>query len=335
MDGPPGPPRAPLPALAAAFAGLYLVWGSTFLGIKIAVETLPPLLMAGVRFFAAGLLLYAWLRARGAAAPTAAQWRAALADGALLLLLGNGLVTWAQQQGAPSGVAALFIAATPAWMVVAGWLLGGEARPGLLVLAGMALGFAGVTLLIKPDSGGGPVPWWAYAALLAAPMFWSVGSVWSRRAARPRSPLLTSAMQMLTGGGLMLLAGVLLGEGATLAARPPSLRSALACAYLALVGALVGFSLYTWLLRHASTAALSTYAYVNPLIAVFLGWAVGGEEVGANLLLAAASILGAVVLITLGRPAPPTRPAEPPPEAVEPLGPQRAPAPTGVLPETR
>jgi drug/metabolite transporter (DMT)-like permease len=296
-------PPAGVGALVAGFATVYLVWGSTFLGIKFAVETLPPFLMAGWRFVLAGSLLYLWLHLRGQRRPAPAQWWSALLGGALLLLGGNGLVTWGQQQAVPSGVAALIVGTTPIWMVLVSWLFDNGPRPGVRVVLGMAVGFVGVVLLIGPADWGGPgralLP---VLAILAAPLLWSFGSVYSRRSWSATSPLLTSAMQMMAGGALMLAAGSLLGEWSVLADRAISLRSALAFAYLTLVGSLVAFSTYIWLMRHASAAAVSTYAYVNPLVAVFLGWLLGNEALQANSLLAAGLIAGAVLLITLWRP---------------------------------
>jgi drug/metabolite transporter (DMT)-like permease len=296
-DTPPTTP-ARLPALVAGFAAIYLIWGSTYLGIKFAVETLPPLLMAGARFLTAGLVLYLVLRLRGGPAATAADWRFGLATGALLLLGGNGLVTWAQQT-VPSGVAALIVGTTPIWMVLVGWAAFGGARPAPLVAAGMLVGFAGVALLVDPAKMGGRVS--AAGAVLAvalAPVCWSFGSHYARKAGQDRSPFLASSLQMMCGGGLMLVAGTLLGEWPALAEKTVSPRSVAAMAYLTFVGSLLGFSSYVWLLRHAAPTAVATHAYVNPLVAVFLGWALGGEALSANLAAGAALVVGSVVLIT-------------------------------------
>jgi drug/metabolite transporter (DMT)-like permease len=302
MASPSAPSHARLPALVAGFATLYLVWGSTYLGIKFAVETLPPFLMAGLRFIIAGSVLYLWLRLSGAPRPTLVQWRSAVLGGALLLLGGNGLVTWGQQRGILSGIAALIVGTTPIWMVMLSWLFDGGRRPGIAIVLGMTLGFFGVVLLIHPTGWGDAerdtLP---LLAILAAPVCWVLGSLYSRRVPGGSSPLLSSALQMLAGGGLMVAAGSLLGEWSVLADRTISARSALAFAYLTLVGSLVAFSTYTWLLRVASPAAVSTYAYVNPLVAVFLGWLLGNESLEAETLLAAGLIVGAVLLITWRR----------------------------------
>jgi drug/metabolite transporter (DMT)-like permease len=299
------PPR--LPALVAGFTAVYLLWGSTFLGIKFAVETIPPLLMAAGRFLLAGTALYGVLRLRGAAAPTAAQWRGGAVTGALLLLGGNGLVTWGQQT-VPSGRAALIIATTPLWMLVLSWLFYGGGRPSGRVCLGLLVGFAGAALLVRPGSGGEGGSPAGLAALFLSPLLWSVGTLEARRNRPTEDALLTSALQMLTGGAMLLVAGTLLGEWPRLLAAGVSARSAAAFFYLSLLGGLVGFTTYAWLLRVASPAALSTYAYVNPLVAVLLGWLVAGEELGWGVLVPAGLVVGAVALITL----PPARAAATP-----------------------
>jgi drug/metabolite transporter (DMT)-like permease len=301
MDDPSCTRSARPAALLAGFATLYLVWGSTYLGIKLAVETLPPLLMASARFSLAGLVLYVVARARGAAAPTGKQWRWAVLTGALLLLGGNGLVTWGQQT-VPSGRAALIVATTPLWMVVLGWFFYQGVRPGLRVWLGLGVGFAGAALLIKPpagDAGAGSLM--GALALALAPLCWALGSLHTKATRPVDDTLMVSAMQMLAGGVLMLGMGTLIGEWPVLLTRPVSLTSLGALVYLTVIGGLVGFSTYAWLLRHASPTAVSTYAYVNPLVAVLLGWLVAGEALDSRVLLAALLVIGAVVLITLPR----------------------------------
>jgi drug/metabolite transporter (DMT)-like permease len=324
--------RASLPALVAGFAAIYLIWGSTYLGIKFAVETLPPFLMAGFRFTLAGMVLYAMLRLRGAVRPTASQWRAATINGGLLLVGGNGLVTWGQQQAVPSGIAALIVGTTPVWMLLAGWLLDREPPPRGPVWLGLIAGFAGVALLVHPGtlqtagrSG------WAVLALAAAPVCWSLGSIGSRRAGGTASLLLTSAMQMVAGGLMMIVAGTVLGEWPRLATQTVSTRSLLAFAYLTLIGSLVAFTTYTWLLRVASPAAVSTYAYVNPLVALFLGWLLGGEILDGTTLLAGLLIVGAVAFITVRR----HRPAFPPAPLDDRASPARISGPAVPVGDTR
>lgn len=293
-------PAASFSALLTGFSALYLLWGSTYLGIKFAVETLPPFLMAGGRFVLAGGVLYALLRLRGVAAPTAAQWRASVLSSALLLLGGNGLVTWGQQTVA-TGRAALIIATTPLWMVVLGWLFYRGERPSGRVWLGLAVGFVGAALLIRPAANTAESSLGGLLALALAPVAWSLGSLETRRLRPAENTLLTSAMQMLLGGVLMLLVGAGLGEVPTLLSGQVATRSVVAFLYLTVFGGLVGFSTYAWLLHVASPTAVSTYAYVNPLVAVLLGWAVLDERLDTAVLLAAALILGAVVLITLPR----------------------------------
>src|SRR5262249_32791780 len=204
MDDPSGNPRSARPlALVAGFATLYLVWGSTYLGIRLAVETLPPLLMAGARFILAGLMLYAILRLRGTPAPSWRRWGPAALTGALLLLGGNGLVTWAQQT-VPSGRAALIVATTPLWMVILNWLFYRGDRPRLRVWLGLAVGFAGAALLIKPGREGESGSLVGSLMLALAPVCWSIGSLQTRRSPPASSPLMSSAMQMLTGGMMLL-----------------------------------------------------------------------------------------------------------------------------------
>lgn len=307
MEDPPCR-RAALPAVLLGLAAIYLIWGSTFLAIKYAVETLPPFLMAGSRFVLAGLVLYAVRRLQGQPRPGLDQWRSALLTGALLLVGGNGLVTWGQQF-VHTGSAALLIATTPIWMSLLAWLFYGSPRPGLRAVLGMAVGFAGAALIIKPAPGQ-TVALWAMLAILAAPLLWSLGSLESRRSGARRDPLLTCGLQMLAGGALMLLAGTVLGEWPGLREKSISARSLGAFAYLIVFGSLIGFTTYAWLLRVASPTAVATYAYVNPLVAVLLGSACLNEPLGPDVLLAAALILGAVVLITLPRRGPAPAPAE-------------------------
>src|SRR5262245_14437423 len=243
MDDPATPRSARLPALVAGFATLYLVWGSTYLGIKFAVETIPPFLMAAARFLLAGGILYTALRLRGVAAPTLPQWRAGAITGALLLLGGNGLVTWGQQT-VPSGRAALLVATTPLWMVILSWLWYQGERPTPRLWLGLLAGFAGAALLVKPHPTEEIGSLAGLLAISVAPIAWSVGSLEARRKRPAEHALMTSAMQMLTGGGMMLVVGSLLGEWPRFFARPVATTSLIAFLYLTLVGGLVGFTTY-------------------------------------------------------------------------------------------
>jgi drug/metabolite transporter (DMT)-like permease len=310
---------APSPWLViAAFAAIYLIWGSTYLAIRFAIETLPPLIMAGVRFLIAGGLLYGWTRLSGTPRPTAVNWKAAGLVGALLLG-GNGAVTWAEQW-VPSGLAALLIATVPLWMVLLAWLRGGE-RPTAGVAGGLALGLAGIILLIGPGEllGGSHIDPVGALAILLGSVSWAAGSLYARRAPMPRAPLLGTGMEMLAGGALLLLAGFATGEGAQLHLEALSLRSALAFGYLVVFGSIVAFSAYVWLLRVVSPARVSTYSYVNPVVAVFLGWALASEPITPLTLVAAAVIVTAVALIVMqqarGRTQPTKEVAPPEPES--------------------
>jgi len=283
-----------------AFAIIYVVWGSTYLAIRFAIETLPPFLMASARFFIAGAMLYAWSRVFGGAArPTPAQWRATAVIGVLLLLGGNGLVVWAEYR-VPSGIAALIIGIEPCIVVLLDWLRPSGVRPTGRVVAGLVLGLAGLVWLVGPDAilGGGRVDFFGAVALVLASLSWAVGSIYSRHASMP-SPFLASGMQMLAGGAALLLLGVALGEPAATAWAAVSAKSVLAWIYLIIFGSIVGFSTYIWLLRVTTLARASTYAYVNPIVAVLLGWLLADEPLTLRTLVAAAVIVGGVVLITL------------------------------------
>ena len=297
----PAPPHASRTRIVLAFAAVYVIWGSTYLAIRFAIETIPPALMAGTRFVIAGAILYVWARAAGAPRPTRAHWRAAIVVGALLLLAGNGAVVWAEQT-VPSGLAALLAATTPIWMVLIDWLHHGGERPTRLTTAGLVLGLAGILVLVEPGSlGGGAVDAVGALALLAGSLAWALGSLYSRHAAMPASPLMATGIEMLAGGVMLLVAGLASGEWRHFALAAVSMRSALGLAYLITFGAIIGFTAYIWLLDVVSPARVSTYAYVNPVVAVFLGWAFAGEPITARTLIAAAVIIGAVGMIALGR----------------------------------
>jgi drug/metabolite transporter (DMT)-like permease len=257
--------------------------------------------MAGSRFLLAGGILYGWLRLRGAPRPNAGEWRDASLIGALLLLGGNGLVTWSEQW-LTSGVAALIITTTPLWMTLFGWLFFSGTRPRLLVWLGIAVGFGGVMLLVQPEPGDdSDERLWAVLAMCAAPLTWSIGSLISARQRHKDSPLLRTALQMMCGGGQMFVVGLLLGEMARFQPAEVSPRSWLSLAYLITFGSLLAFTTYMWLLRVARPSVIATYAYVNPLVAVFVGAAIGGETLTADVGLATVMILGAVAMIALSR----------------------------------
>jgi drug/metabolite transporter (DMT)-like permease len=294
-------PSASRLALASAFAIVYVVWGSTYLAILFAIETLPPFLMASLRFFTAGAVLYVWSRTiGGAAAPNRTQWRATAIVGVLLLLGGNGLVVWSEQR-IPSGIAALLVGTVPCFMVLLDWLRANGQRPTKRVVAGLALGLLGLLWLVGPDSvmGGGRADRLGAAALVAASFSWAYGSIWSRQAPMPASPFLSTAMQMLAASVALLGVSVVLGEPWQFDASAVSLRSWLGLLYLVVFGSLIAFSAYVWLLRASTPARVSTYAYVNPVVAVLLGAAFAGEALTTRMIVAAVVIVSGVALITL------------------------------------
>jgi drug/metabolite transporter (DMT)-like permease len=288
----------------AALVAVYIVWGSTYLAIRVTVETIPPLLSAAVRFLVAGAILYALTIRRGDAAgdrPRVIHWRSAAVIGALMLFGGNGLVSVAEQR-VPSGLASLVIASVPLWMVAIRVSLLGE-RVRWLETAGLVLGFGGIVLLADPfgQSGADLV---GVGTLLVASLAWASGSLFARRAPLPARPLVGTAMQMLAGGAVLTVAATAAGEWADLDVTAISLESLLGLGFLIVFGSLVGFASYVWLLRSARTTLVSTYAYVNPIVAVFLGWAILGEAVTSRTLLAGAVIVTAVALIVSARSAP-------------------------------
>jgi drug/metabolite transporter (DMT)-like permease len=302
--------RAPMLQVAIALGAVYLIWGSTYLAIRFAIETIPPFLMASLRYLVAGGMLYAWSRLRGAPRPALVHWRPAVILGGLMLLLGNGGVVWAEQR-VSSGLAALLVSTEPLWIVLFVWMRD-HGRPAGRVFAGLLLGFIGLVLLVRPGSATGGIDPLGVAAVLVASVGWAWGSLYGQRAKLPTSPLLGTAMQMLGGGGLLLLASALTGEPARFHLAAVSMKSALSLGYLVIFGALIAFTAYVWLLRVAPPVLVSTYAYVNPLVAVFLGWALAGEPITRGTLIAAAVILAGVALIS-SAPKPPSRTLTPGP----------------------
>lgn len=287
-------------ALLVAFAVIYVVWGSTYLGIRVAVETMPPFLMASVRFLIAGGLLLAFLRFRGAPWPTAYQWRVNATSGVFLLLGGNGAVVWAEQF-LPSGITALLIGIGPLFIVLTEWAWPGGTRPSLLTFVALVLGFAGVAWLAAPweTAGHGRLHVPGVIAILFACLSWGVGSIYSRHSKHGADPFLASSLQMLGGGAALSLLALLHGDFTSLDLARISPRSWLAFGYLITIGSLVGFSTFVWLMKHSTPARVATYAYVNPLVAVFLGWLILAEPIGPRTLFAAALIVAAVAIITV------------------------------------
>ena len=303
--GIPSPSASPSPGLrlALAFAAVYVIWGSTYLAIRFAIETLPPFLMAGARFLTAGSILYLLARSSGAPAPRRVHWGSAAFVGGFLLLGGNGAVVFAQQY-VPSGLAALLVATEPLWVVVILWLGRDRIRPTKGIVLGLALGFTGVAMLVGPGavpSASEPVHPLGALLVVGAALSWAYGSVRGRDLAAPSSPRQLAGMQMLCGGALLTLVGIASGELSKFDPSGISLRSLAAFGYLVVFGSIVAFSAYGFLLRNAPPARVATYAFVNPAVAVFLGWALAGEELGPRTLGAAAIILAGVVVIVTRR----------------------------------
>ena len=288
--------------IIAAFASIYIVWGSTYLAIRYAIETIPPFVMGGIRFLISGAMLYAWARYRGASRPTRLHWRNAVIAGAFLLLGGNGAVVWAEQF-VPSGLTALLVSILPFWLVIIEWVRPPRRRPSGLVLVGLMLGFLGIIVLVGPGNvgGHGDIRPLGALVLILGSLSWAIGSFWSRDAQLPESGLLTTGMEMLGGGVLLLLVGALSGELPELDINHVSRASALGLVYLITFGSLIAFTSYIWLLDKVSPAKLGTYAYVNPIVAVLLGWAVAGEALSIRTGVAAAIVICAVALITSAR----------------------------------
>ena len=288
--------------LLVAFASIYLVWGSTYLAIKFVVETMPPFIMAGARFLLAGGMLYAWARWKGAARPTGAQWRATAIIGGLLLCGGNGGVVYAEQR-VSSGLTALIVATVPLWIVVLEWLRPHGTRPTMTVVIGVLLGLAGIGILAGPGkfAGGESVDPIGTSVLIFATLSWSVGSLYSRKAKLPGASLLSTGMQMLAGGVLLSILGTATGEWSKLNWAGITMKSVLSLAYLVVFGSLIGFTAYTWLLKVSTPSKVSTYAYVNPVVAVALGWLLAGEPMNLRTVIAAGGMGTGVVFITRGK----------------------------------
>ena len=288
--------------IIAAFASIYVIWGSTYLAIRYAVETIPPFILGAARFVLSGAMLYLWARSRGSPRPTRLHWRNAVIAGGFLLLGGNGAVLWAEQF-VPSGLTALLVSILPFWLVIIEWVRPPRRRPSGAVLVGLVLGFIGIIVLVGPsDVGGrGDVNPAGALVLILGSLSWAIGSFWSRDAELPESGLLTTGMEMLGGGVLLLIVGTLTGEFSHFDIHGVSKASAVGLLYLISFGSLLGFTSYIWLLDKVSPARLGTYAYVNPIVAVLLGWAIAGERLSIRTGIAAVIVICAVALITTAR----------------------------------
>jgi drug/metabolite transporter (DMT)-like permease len=282
----------------AAFAALYVIWGSTYLAIRIVIESLPPFFMAGTRFVLAGAILYILTRVRGPSHATKSDWRKAFVVGGLMLLGGHGAVVWAEQW-APSGLTSLLVGTVPLWIALLDWVWN-RTRPSIMAVAGLMIGFAGVALLVGgvQSLGASSVDFAVAAVVVFGAFLWANGSLYSRSTERSDSQFLATALEMVAGGLLLLAASFVTGEYTRVRMDLVTARSMVAWIYLVVFGSLVGFTSYIWLLKVSAPARVSTYAYVNPIVAMFLGWALASEPITIRNVVAAAVILAAVVVIT-------------------------------------
>jgi drug/metabolite transporter (DMT)-like permease len=291
-------PASSTSLILAAFAVVYVIWGSTYLAMRVGIESFPPLLLAGSRHLVTGLILYPLLRWKTRERPTLAQWRTAIVTGCLLLLIGNGGVCVAELT-VPSGVAALLVATVSLWMVLVDWLRPGGMRPLPRVAAGIVLGFGGLALLVGPANLGGTkrIDPAGAGILVVASLAWACGSLYSKHGSLPNSPMLGVAMQSLAGGIGLWIAGFTTGEVQALHLTTISLRSWIALGYLMIFGSVFGFTAYLYILKKSTAARVGTYAFVNPVVALFLGWLFVGESITLRTVMAAAVILTAVLLV--------------------------------------
>ncbi len=288
--------------IALAFGAIYLIWGSTFLATRYAVTTIPPFLVSGTRFFVAGCALFAFARVRNRERLTWRMWRAAIAMGSLFFLICHGGVSWAAQH-VSSGVSALLMSSISMWTAILEWVRPSAAKPGSKIMISLLIGFAGIAMLvIRPEVLAGSTFGSVGAGVVLVGAFsWAAGTVLTRRMPLPSSTVLSASMQMIGGGGLLLLFAVLSGQAAKLHIGAISTQSWLAMLFLTAIGSLVGFTCYIWLLGVASPTRVATYAYVNPIIALFLGWVVGGEQLSLRSLIASVIVVGSVGTIIASR----------------------------------
>ncbi|MBZ0298901.1 MAG: EamA family transporter [Anaerolineae bacterium] len=285
--------------IIAAFAAVYLIWGSSYLAIRIAIETVPPFLSAGVRFGIAGIMLLVWARSHGQEMPSRKEWGTGFLSGAFMFVFASGGIAWATQY-VPSGITALLNATLPVWMVLLDWLVYHHARPGLPTFTGLSLGIVGLLLLIEPGPMSTASPLYGIAMLItaAAPISWAAGSLLAREKLGGRAPLVTTGMQLTAGGLLLIVLSLFSGEVHTFQLDAVSLRSSLALLYLVFGSSIVAFGSFMWLMRVEDPGRVSTYAFVNPVLALYLGSLLADEALTPRTLLAAAIILSGVLLIT-------------------------------------
>jgi drug/metabolite transporter (DMT)-like permease len=293
--------RPPAWKTLLAFAIIYFVWGSTFLAIRVGVREVPPFLLAGMRFLAAGIILYTWMRLTGDASPTLREWRSAMLLAVLIFVFDYGLLFWAERR-VPSGVAAVMMATIPVFMTLAEIIFLGTQRLSLRLAVALLVGIGGVAVLVSHAGfGEGPIDTAGAAALVVAAVSWSVASVLTRSLTLPASKSMSSAAQMLAGGVLLTLAAAAMGEFKGFHPQTVSRNGWFSLAYLIVAGSIVAFTAYVWLIHHESPTKVGTYAYVNPVVAIALGYFFGGEPVGPRTLLGTLLVLVSVVVITTGR----------------------------------
>jgi drug/metabolite transporter (DMT)-like permease len=286
-----------------ALLSLYIIWGSTYLAIMFVVETIPPFISAGIRFLISGLILLIWRTLARDPMPTRIQWRSAAIVGTLLLVGGNGLLSWSEQR-IPSGVAALLIGTVPLWLVLIEALRKGGTKPNWQSILGLTIGFAGIVVLIGPVDYTGPSGRYELAGILIcllAAFLWSLGSIYSRRAELPQSALMTTGMEMVAGSIGLFIVATLAGEWQNFSLDTISSQSMYGLVYLITIGSLIGFVSYAWLLKNAPVSLVATYAYVNPLVAILLGSALAQESLTPRILIAAGVIIGSVVLVNYSK----------------------------------
>jgi drug/metabolite transporter (DMT)-like permease len=288
--------------IAIAFCAIYVIWGSTFLATRFAVRTIPPFVVSGSRFFLAGVVLFCFARTRTSEKVTVRMWASATVMGTLFFVICHGGLSWAAQH-VPSGISALLMASVSMWTALIEIVTRSKSRPGVRVMVSLLVGFVGITLLVvKPEllAGSHVGSLGATVALIGA-FSWALGTVLTKRVPRPESTILSAGMQMMCGGGLLLIVAMVSGQTAGWNPQGISSQGLLAMAFLTLIGSLVGFTCYVWLLGQCSPTQVATYAYVNPIIALILGWAIAGEQLTERSLIASVIVVGAVASIITAR----------------------------------
>jgi drug/metabolite transporter (DMT)-like permease len=283
-----------------AFSAIYILWGSTYLANKYAIETIPPIIVSGLRFLIAGTILYAIERPKVKIKPKWAHWKESLIIGFLMLSIGNGGIVWAQKK-VPSGLTALLVSSTPIWLIIIDWLRPNGVKPKKWVIFGIILGFTGIAFLISPDkySGENSIDFLGFSMLLIASIAWASGTMYSRHAHIMESPFLSISMHMLCGGTILILFSLIIGDFQNFNPWEISIHSIIAVSYLVVAGSLLGFTAYLWLMRKKPPVLVSTNSFINPVVAIFIGWAIAGEIVTLKMLIASVIIIISVIVITI------------------------------------